>query len=567
MPHDEQGEPTTMPHDECEPTTMPHNEGEPTMMPHDEGELTMMNDNDGEPTRMRHDEGEPTTMLHDECEPTTMPHDVGEPTTMPHKEVKLTTMPHDEGEPTTMRHDEVEPTTMPHDECGLTTIRDGNVFGVSPPDETQGYAGGPAQNLLHSNTAVNGEVFVAAQDAASTACVLDYSQPSNNVKNDQPQPSTLSFIGTFGSADENNVSSSLSVVAGLDIEKDSYAATSRQYFKKRSRKLCRKLQRSQTGDRKRSSFDYEQYRHQRTNPDESTPPVASSLPNRGHSPTKAEVKKMNQHLIDKNLRLKKDFHKADHLLKTLLADKKDLLRRLRLESKTTNKLIQSIQDEAQDTMECARDILSTANRSKKDEIQRARHILSEANQRKNETELLKDDIDNSRNELLGVGMDLRKQSARLKKQVARMTETHNRRKRALAQEVAKMKEMHNIQKNAFSEQQQQIEHDVNTEKQQWKMTIRLAEKKMLSSLKQLQKEWMMWQVLSQEAELRCDNAQLEIHRQKSNGRTLVQMQVDKTIRKEGQLKTYMLDLQEMHRVQLLRERKAKRVAIQSSKHW
>ena len=168
MPHDEQGEPTTMPHDECEPTTMPHNEGEPTMMPHDEGELTMMNDNDGEPTRMRHDEGEPTTMLHDECEPTTMPHDEGEPTTMPHKEVKLTTMPHDEGEPTTMRHDEVEPTTMPHDECGLTTIRDGNVFGVSPPDKTQGYAGGPAQNLLHSNTAVNGEVFVAAQDAAST---------------------------------------------------------------------------------------------------------------------------------------------------------------------------------------------------------------------------------------------------------------------------------------------------------------------------------------------------------------------------------------------------------------
>jgi len=33
----------------------------------------------------------------------------------------------------------------------------------------------------------------------------------------------------------------------------------------------------------------------------------------------------------------------------------------------------------------------------------------------------------------------------------------------------------------------------------------------------------MWQVLSQEAELRCEDAQLEVHRQKSNGRTLVQI--------------------------------------------
>jgi hypothetical protein len=77
----------------------------------------------------------------------------------------------------------------------------------------------------------------------------------------------------------------------------------------------------------------------------------------------------------------------------------------------------------------------------------------------------------------------------------------------------------------------------------------------------------MWQVLSQEAELRCEYAQLELHRQKSNGRTLVQMQVDKAIRKEPELKSYMLELQEIHAVQLLRERKAKRVAIQSSKHW
>ena len=137
----------------------------------------------------------------------------------------------------------------------------------------------------------------------------------------------------------------------------------------------------------------------------------------------------------------------------------------------------------------------------------------------------------------------------------------------MAQEIAKMKEMHNIQKKALKEQQQQIKHDVNTEKKQWQMTIRLAEKKMLSSLKQLQKERMMWQVLSQEVELCCDNAQLEINQQMENGRTLVQMQVEKTIRKERELKTYMLDLQEMHRVQLLWEQKAKGAAIQSSKHW
>ena len=64
-----------------------------------------------------------------------------------------------------------------------------------------------------------------------------------------------------------------------------------------------------------------------------------------------------------------------------------------------------------------------------------------------------------------------------------------------------------------------------------------------------------------------DDSQLAVHQQKSNCRTLVQMQVDKAIRKEHELKTYMLELQEIHAVQLLRERKAKRAAIQSSKYW
>jgi len=139
----------------------------------------------------------------------------------------------------------------------------------------------------------------------------------------------------------------------------------RQYFKKKSRKLCRKLHRSQTGDRKRSSFDFGQHHYPRTNEDnDATPTVARSLPNQGHSPTKAEVKRMNQRLLDENLRLKKDFHKANHRLKSLLADKKDLLHCLRMESKTSNRLIESIQLEANDMMKRARDIFADANRCK-----------------------------------------------------------------------------------------------------------------------------------------------------------------------------------------------------------
>ncbi len=147
-------------------------------------------------------------------------------------------------------------------------------------------------------------------------------------------------------------------------------------------------------------------------------------------------------------------------------------------------------------------------------------------------------------------MDIKKQTAQLKKKAARMTETHARRKRALSQ------------------QQKLIEHKVNTEKQQWSTTLLLMQQKMQSSIKQLQREHVMWRVLSQEAELRCEDAQLKVHRQKSNSSTLVQMQVDKAIRKERDLKSYIVELQEIHViVQLLREQKAKRVTIQSSKNW
>ena len=73
-------------------------------------------------------------------------------------------------------------------------------------------------------------------------------------------------------------------------------------------------------------------------------------------------------------------------------------------------------------------------------------------------------------------MDIRKQSARLKKQAARMTQTHPWRKNALLQ------------------QQKLIDHNVNTEKQQWNTTLLLTQRKMQSSIKQLQKERvMLWQ--------------------------------------------------------------------------
>jgi len=260
---------------------------------------------------------------------------------------------------------------------------------VCSRDEIQGDAGGAAEILLGQDNAeivTGGNIAINAQTASLGLC--------NNV-NDRDTHQQSSYPRT------SNQLGSLEELIRLPV----ITPKARQYFKKKSRKLCRKLHRSQTGDRKVSSFDFQQHHYPRTNEDDATPTVARSLPNRGHSPTKEEVKKKNQHLLEENLRLKKDFHKANHRLKTLLADKRDLLRRLRLESKTSNNLIESIQAEANDT------------------INRARDILAEANRTKIRTELLKDEIETSQDVLLRERQDLRKQSARLKKQAARMTET------------------------------------------------------------------------------------------------------------------------------------------------
>ena len=94
-----------------------------------------------------------------------------------------------------------------------------------------------------------------------------------------------------------------------------------------------------------------------------------------------------------------------------------------------------------------------------------------------------------------------------------------------------------------------------------------AEKKLRHSLKQLQQERVMWQVLSQEAELHVDTAANQVHQQKSNGRQIVQIQVNKAIEKEQQLKTFISNLRGIHSSLLLKVRKAKHAAIQASKQW
>ena len=97
----------------------------------------------------------------------------------------------------------------------VPSVGDGTVFGVSPPDKTKA---GNAEVFIAVTDAVS-EVFIAAPDAVSMACQFDYSRPCNNV-NDQPKPSSVSFIGTFGSADKS-LSSSSSVMAGVNKETDS----------------------------------------------------------------------------------------------------------------------------------------------------------------------------------------------------------------------------------------------------------------------------------------------------------------------------------------------------------
>ena len=275
-------------------------------------------------------------------------------------------MPPDKGKPTMMPPDEGEPMTMPPDEdddqfkafgdglvsggsglggcvgqdnahgqgiADMLIVGDGNDFGVFPHDKTQGYAGGSPKIYLGSNIAANAEVFVAAQDAALTACVLDFSGLCNNVTDQQVPPSAIVAIKSVLDSSAND-----DCASGMEGDGNLCASVcgARTYntkgLKKRTHRLSRNRDRRPGADMKRKSFDHSAYRAAQgtsllsTNQDSVTLPVARSLSNRGHSPTKAEVKMMNQHLLDENHCLKKDYHKTHHRLKTLLANKKDLLR-------------------------------------------------------------------------------------------------------------------------------------------------------------------------------------------------------------------------------------------------
>jgi hypothetical protein len=120
-----------------------------------------------------------------------------------------------------------------------------------------------------------------------------------------------------------------------------------------------------------------------------------------------------------------------------------------------------INDKANDIMKRAQDILSDANRSKK------------------EAELMKEVNESVQNALISEQKEMRKRSALQKKQV-----------------ISQHKELMLRSKKQRKETEQMIED----QKGQCHKSILFAEKKMHSLLKQLKKERVMWQVLSQEAE-------------------------------------------------------------------
>ncbi len=76
----------------------------------------------------------------------------------------------------------------------MRIVGDGNVFEVSPLTKLRGTPEALSKKLWGSNIAANVEVFVAAQDTASTACVHDYSGLCNNVTDRQVPPSAIVAI-------------------------------------------------------------------------------------------------------------------------------------------------------------------------------------------------------------------------------------------------------------------------------------------------------------------------------------------------------------------------------------
>ena len=116
--------------------------------------------------------------------------------------------------------------------------------------------------------------------------------------------------------------------------------------------------------------------------------------------------------MHENQCFKIDFKKAKNCLTTLLADKKDLLCCLRLETKTSNKLIDSIHNDAKDVMKRAQEIVSKAERYKQE-------TGLMINRSKKETELLINGIKSDRAALDNEEVRRQRTAKRMKVEITR----------------------------------------------------------------------------------------------------------------------------------------------------
>ena len=142
-------------------------------------------------------------------------------------------------------------------------------------------------------------------------CVLDYSGLCNNVTYRQVPPSAIAIKSVLDSGANDDCASGMEGDGNICASVGGARTYNIKGLKKRMRRLSRNRDRRPGADMKRTSFDHSAHRTAQgtsilsTNQDSVTLPVARSLSNRGHSPTKAEVKKMNQRCVDENHRLKK----------------------------------------------------------------------------------------------------------------------------------------------------------------------------------------------------------------------------------------------------------------------
>ena len=136
-----------------------------------------------------------------------------------------------------------------------------------PPDKRKLTTMPPDKHTTMMDVAVNVKVFGATHTSYSGSCLFgkgfcinvnDHTQHSSSLLSDQLVGSVEESVC---SRSEAGICVGASIVGG-EVDRPSRSPVispkPRQYFKKKSRKLCRKLDCRQTGDRKRSRFDYGQ---------------------------------------------------------------------------------------------------------------------------------------------------------------------------------------------------------------------------------------------------------------------------------------------------------------------